>query len=68
MAGILGPHFKDFGIDIATESGQKALQVLLEDLRAISSSLVMQLNSSKNKAFEVIGSAFAKRVLEKKGL
>ena len=68
IVGILGPHFKDFGIDIATESGQKALQVLLEDLRAISSSLVMQLNSSKNKAFEVIGSAFAKRVLEKKGL
>ena len=68
IVGILGPHFQDFGIDIASEEGQNALQVLLEDLRAISSSLVMQLNSSKNKAFEVIGSAFAKRVLEKKGL
>lgn len=68
IVGILGPHFQDFGIDIDSEDGQKALQVILEDLRAISSSLVMQLNSSKNKAFEVIGSAFAKRVLEKKGL
>ncbi len=68
IVGILGPHFQDFGIDVSTENGQAALQVLLEDLRAISSSLVMQLNSSKNKAFEVIGSAFAKRVLEKKGL
>lgn len=68
IVGILGPHFQDFGIDIDSEDGQKALQIILEDLRAISSSLVMQLNSSKNKAFEVIGSAFAKRVLEKKGL
>ncbi|MBL7879801.1 MAG: ATP-binding protein, partial [Chryseobacterium gambrini] len=68
IVGILGPHFQDFGIDVSGEDGQAALQVLLEDLRAISSSLVMQLNSSKNKAFEVIGSAFAKRVLEKKGL
>ena len=68
IVGILGPHFQDFGIDIDSENGKKALQVILEDLRAISSSLVMQLNSSKNKAFEVIGSAFAKRVLEKKGL
>ncbi|GIM57392.1 hypothetical protein CAPN006_17850 [Capnocytophaga canimorsus] len=68
IVGILAPHFQDFGIDVSTEDGQSALQVLLEDLRAISSSLVMQLNTSKNKAFEVIGSAFAKRVLEKKGL
>lgn len=68
IVGILGPHFEHFGIDIQNENGQKALHVLLGDLRAISSSLVMQLNSSKNKAFEVIGSAFAKRVLEKKGL
>lgn len=68
IVGILGPHFESFGIDTQSEEGQLALQVLLEDLRAISSSLVMQLNSSKNKAFEVIGSAFAKRVLEKKGL
>lgn len=68
IVGILGPHFESFGIDTQSEEGQMALQILLEDLRAISSSLVMQLNSSKNKAFEVIGSAFAKRVLEKKGL
>ena len=42
------------------------LKMLLEDLRAVSSSLVMQLNSGKNKAFEVVGAAFTKRVLEKK--
>jgi len=29
---------------------------------------VMQLNSGKNKAFEVVGAAFTKRVLEKKGI
>ena len=46
IVGILGPHFQDFGIDIDSEDGQKALQVILEDLRAISSSLVMPLNSS----------------------
>lgn len=68
VIGLLGPHFKDFNLDVHEPQDEKKIQVLLEDLRAVSSSLVLQLNSSKNKAFEVIGTAFTKRVLEKKGL
>ncbi|MHA6279349.1 methylation-associated defense system ATP-binding protein MAD8 [Salinimicrobium sp. CAU 1759] len=68
ILGLLGPHFEEFNIDIHNPQDEKKVKILLEDLRAVSSSLVLQLNSSKNKAFEVIGSAFTKRVLEKKGL
>lgn len=67
ILGLLGPHFEEFNLDIHNPNDEKKIQILLEDLRAVSSSLVLQLNSGKNKAFEVIGSAFTKRVLEKKG-
>lgn len=67
ILGLLGPHFEEFDLDIHRPEDEKKIKILLEDLRAVSSSLVLQLNSSKNKAFEVIGSAFTKRVLEKKG-
>src|SRR5690606_490895 len=67
VLSLIGPHFKEFDLDIHNEAHQNKIKLLLEDLRALSSSLVLQLNSSKNKAFEVIGSAFTKRVLQKKG-
>lgn len=67
VLGLLGPHFQEFNLDIHKAEDEKKIKILLEDLRAVSSSLVLQLNSSKNKAFEVIGSAFTKRILEKKG-
>jgi hypothetical protein len=66
VLGLLGPHFEEFNLNIHDEKDEQKIKILLEDLRAVSSSLVLQLNSSKNKAFEVIGSAFTKRVLEKK--
>lgn len=66
VLGLLGPHFEEFNLDIHKEEDEHKIKILLEDLRAVSSSLVLQLNSTKNKAFEVIGSAFTKRVLEKK--
>lgn len=68
IIGLLGPHFRDYDIPFDYEAENRTLKLLLEDLRAISSSLIMQLNSTKNKAFEVIGAAFTKRVLEKKGV
>lgn len=68
IVGLLGPHFKEYDITIDSEGHNGMLKMLLEDLRAVSSSLVMQLNSGKNKAFEVVGAAFTKRVLEKKGI
>lgn len=67
ILGLLGPHFEEFNLDVHDPNDERKIKILLEDLRAVSSSLVLQLNSSKNKAFEVIGSAFTKRVLEKKG-
>jgi DNA phosphorothioation-dependent restriction protein DptH len=66
IVGLLGPHFKEYDISIDNDSNNATLKMLLEDLRAVSSSLIMQLNSGKNKAFEVVGAAFTKRVLEKK--
>ena len=68
IVGLLAPHFKAYGIPIDSEGHNGMLRMLLEDLRAVSSSLVMQLNSGKNKAFEVVGAAFTKRILEKKGI
>lgn len=68
IVGLLSPHFESFGVDINSPEGISKIKTILEDLRAISSSLVLQLNSSKSKAFEAIGTAFSKRILEKKGL
>lgn len=68
IIGLLSPHFTSFGLSMDSSESRSKIQTILEDLRAISSSLVLQLNSSKNKAFEAIGTAFSKRVLEKKGL
>jgi len=66
VLGLLAPHFEEFDLNVSDKNDEEKIKTLLEDLRAISSSLVLQLNSSKNKAFEVIGAAFTKRVLEKK--
>lgn len=68
IIGLLSPHFEGFGMDMSNEKDIRCIKSLLEDLRSISSSLVLQLNSTENRAFEVIGSAFSKRVLQKKGL
>ena len=66
IVGLLGPHFSDFGIDLRND--EVKLKILLEDIRSISSSLILQFNSTSNKAFEVLGTAFTKRVLEKKNI
>lgn len=65
---LIAPHFEKFNVDIEKEEDKISIQNILEDVRALSSSLILQLNSSKNRAFEVIGSAFSKRVLDKKHL
>jgi len=68
IIGLLSPHFESFGVNLNNSEDLDKIQTILEDLRAISSTLVLQLNSTRSKAFEVIGTAFSKRVLEKKGL
>ncbi len=65
VEGLMIPHFKEFGIDISEE---EQFQELLEDVRTVSSSLIMQSNTTKNKAFEVLGITLTKRFLKKKGL
>jgi DNA phosphorothioation-dependent restriction protein DptH len=66
IIGLLGPHFAEYGIDF--RNNESILKILLEDIRTISSSLILQFNSTQNKAFEVLGTAFTKRVLEKKDI
>ena len=65
IEGLLAPHFKSFGIDI---NDKEAFYELLADIRSVSSSMIMQLDSTKNKAFEVLGTTLMKRMLRKKGL
>lgn len=64
IEGLMKPHFKKFGIDVENE----LFKELLEDVRTMSSSLVMQVNSTQNKAFEVLGMTLTKRLLKKKNL
>jgi hypothetical protein len=65
IEGLMVPLFKNFNIDVSNDLKFKEL---LEDLRSVGSSLIMQVNSTKNKAFEVVGITFMKRMLQKKGL
>ena len=65
IESILTPHFKEFGIDI---SDQSRFYDFLADIRSVSSSMIMQLNSSKNKVFEVLGTTLMKRLLKGKNL
>jgi len=63
IVGLMQPHFKKFNIDVHDETKFKDL---LEDVRTVSSSILMQINSTQNKAFEVLGITFTKRLLKKK--
>ena len=65
VEGLMVPHFREFGINI---EDKVLFRTLLEDLRTVSSSLLMQVNSTQNKAFEVLGVTFTKRFLMKKDL
>lgn len=65
IEGIMSPHFKAFGIDV---SSRDSFIDMLSDIRSVSSSMIMQLESSKNKAFEVLGTTLMKRMLMRKEL
>ncbi len=65
VEGLMVPHFKEFGIDI---SDSKLFKSLLEDVRTVSSSILLQNNSSQNKTFEVLGITFTQRLLKRKGI
>lgn len=63
IAAFVVPLFKDYGIDLAQYDNFKEI---LEDIRSVSSSIIMQINATKSKAFEVIGTTLCKRFLDKK--
>lgn len=65
IESILTPHFKEFGIDI---TNKRRFYDFLADIRSVSSSMIMQLNSSRNKVFEVLGTTLMKRLLKGKDL
>lgn len=63
IAAFVVPLFKKYGIDLTQYDNFKDI---LEDIRSVSSSLIMQVNATKSKAFEVIGTTLCKRFLDKK--
>lgn len=63
IASLMIPVFKEYGIDI---ENKRNFREILEDVRSVSSSLLMQVNSTSRKSFEVIGTILTKRFLEKK--
>lgn len=65
IASLMVPLFKQYGIDI---EDRKNFKQILEDVRSVSSSLIMQVNTTSRKGFEVIGTTLTKRFLEKKGI
>ncbi|MCM1139777.1 MAG: ATP-binding protein [Muribaculum sp.] len=64
IEGIIKPQFEKFGITVNPDKFAE----ILEDVRAVSSSMVMQTQATQNKAFEVVGMTLTKRLLMKKGL
>lgn len=63
IAAFVVPLFKEYGIDLTQYDNFKDI---LEDIRSVSSSIIMQVNATKSKAFEVIGTTLCKRFLDKK--
>lgn len=65
IEAILVPIFKQYGINIEDKEN---FNCILEDIRSVSSSLIMQAETSQSKGFEVIGTTLTKRFMEKKGI
>lgn len=65
IEALMIPLFKEYGINLEKYDNFKQI---LEDVRTVSSSLIMQVNASSRKGFEVIGTTLCKRFLEKKGI
>ena len=65
IGALMVPLFKDYGIDLESKEN---FNEILEDIRSVSSSLIMQVNATSRKGFEVIGTTLTKRFLQKKGI
>lgn len=62
---FLHPCLRGYGLDNLTSENN--LLLMLDDIRTVSGSLLLQAISTNNKAFEVLGISLTKRLLEKKG-
>ena len=65
IGALMVPLFRDYGIDLESKEN---FNEILEDIRSVSSSLIMQVNATSRKGFEVIGTTLTKRFLQKKGI
>ena len=65
IGALMIPLFHEYGINLERYENFKQI---LEDVRSVSSSLIMQVNATSRKGFEVIGTTLCKRFLEKKGI
>ena len=65
IGALMIPLFLEYGINLEKYDNFKEI---LEDVRSVSSSLIMQVNATSRKGFEVIGTTLTKRFLEKKGI
>ena len=63
IGALMIPLFREYGINLERYENFKQI---LEDVRSVSSSLIMQVNATSRKGFEVIGTTLCKRFLEKK--
>lgn len=65
IEALMIPLFKEYCINLEKYDN---FRQILEDVRSISSSLIMQVNTTSRKGFEIIGTTLCKRFLEKKGI
>ena len=65
IGALMIPLFHEYGINLERYENFKQI---LEDIRSVSSSLIMQVNATSRKGLEVIGTTLCKRFLEKKGI
>ena len=65
IGALMIPLFNEYGINLERYDNFKQI---LEDVRSVSSSLIMQVNATSRKGFEIIGTTLCKRFLEKKGI
>lgn len=65
IGALMIPLFKEYGINLEKYDN---FRQILEDVRSVSSSLIMQVNTTSRKGFEIIGTTLCKRFLEKKGI
>ena len=63
ITALMVPLFHEYGIDIEK---YEDFRKILEDVRSVSSSLIMQVNATSRKGFEIIGTTLCKRFLSKK--